>query len=258
MPAYMRISAFLSGGERSGKLVIFDKDGTLIDFHAMWGSWVTTLARRLEAAAYMTLGPQLYARVGFDSASGRIDPDKPLAIGTMAELRAMCTELLRDAGLPPGAAEAATEQAWYAPDPVALARPLANLARLFGELRARGVRVAVATTDDRAPTAATLAGLGVLTLVDALACGDDGHPIKPAPDAIVKLCRELEVAPSNTAVVGDTAADLRMGRAAGVGLTIGVLSGVGRRELLEPLADALLPSVAALLDPRVELPDRKL
>ena len=31
------------------RLVIFDKDGTLIHFDAMWGGWVTELARRLEA-----------------------------------------------------------------------------------------------------------------------------------------------------------------------------------------------------------------
>ena len=30
------------------ELVIFDKDGTLIDFHAMWGGWAETLAERLE------------------------------------------------------------------------------------------------------------------------------------------------------------------------------------------------------------------
>jgi phosphoglycolate phosphatase len=38
-----------------------------------------------------------------------------------------------------------------------------------------------------------------------------------------------------------------MGRAAGVGVNIGVLSGVGPAELLAPLADALLASVAELL-----------
>jgi len=119
--------------------------------------------------------------------------------------------------------------------------------RRFGAVRARGMRIAVATTDDRAPTRATLEALGVAPLVDALACGDDGRPIKPAPDAILALCRELGVTPAQTAVVGDTTADMRMGRAAGVGLNIGVLSGVGSAALLAPLADVLLPSIAELL-----------
>jgi HAD superfamily hydrolase (TIGR01509 family) len=139
---------------------------------------------------------------------------------------------------------------------VALARPLGDLPTLFGALRARSLRIAVATTDDRAPTLATLEGLGIAPLVDALACGDDGHPIKPAPDAILVLCEKLGIAPPQVAMVGDTAADLRMGRAAGVGVNIGVLSGVGSAALLTPLADLLLPSVAGLL-PLATMDDRR-
>ncbi len=42
--------------------------------------------------------------------------------------------------------------------------------------------------------------------------------------------------------------DLEMGRAAGVGLVVGVLSGVSPREMLSPHADVLLESVAELVD----------
>ncbi|MFN8504911.1 HAD family hydrolase [Kouleothrix sp.] len=244
--AHPRISAFFSGGERAGELIIFDKDGTLIDFGAMWGGWITTLARRLEAASYVSVAPQLFEAVGYDAATGKVGPAAPLAIGTMDGLRELCGEVLRAAGLPEPSAAAVVRAAWYPPDPVALAKPLADLPALFGALRARGCRIAIATTDDRAPTEATLAGLGVAALVDALACGDDGHALKPAPDAVLKLCARVGVAPAHTAVVGDTSADLRMGRAAGAALTVGVLSGVGTPAQLAPLADALLPSVAAL------------
>jgi phosphoglycolate phosphatase-like HAD superfamily hydrolase len=245
------------------KLIIFDKDGTLIDFNTMWISWVVELARRLEAAK-LSIGHEelrnipsqhkqfsftdnLFRTMGVDVAAGRVLPGSHLALDPMAELRALTVQFLQDAGLAPEQAEQAVAGAWFIPDPVALARPLADLPALFGALRARGLRIAVATTDDRAPTLATLTALGVAPLVDALACGDDGRPIKPAPDAILALCRKLGIAPAQAAMVGDTAADLRMGRAAGVGLTVGVLSGVGSAELLAPLADVLLPSVADLL-----------
>ena len=229
------------------RAVVFDKDGTLIDFNAMWGSWITDLARHLEAVSYVAIAPQLFRAVGFDPATGAVAPSGPLAIATMAEIRVLANQVLRAAGLTPASAAAATQAGWYIPDPVALAQPLADLPALFGSLRARGMRIAVATTDDRAPTLATLAALGVAPLVDALACGDDGRPIKPAPDTILALCQELGVAPAQAAMVGDTVADLRMGRAASVGLNIGVLSGVGAAELLAPLADVLLLSVAGML-----------
>ncbi len=229
------------------KAIVFDKDGTLIDFNAMWGDWITDLARHLEAAAYISIAPQLFRAVGFDSATGAVATDGPLAVATMVELRALAGEVLRAAGLTSASAAAAIQAGWYIPDPVTLARPLADLPVLFNAVRARGLRIAVATTDDRAPTLATLAALGVASLVDALACGDDGRPIKPAPDAILALCRQLGIAPAQVAMVGDTTADLRMGRAAGVGLNIGVLSGVGSAEALTPLADVLLSSVAELM-----------
>jgi phosphoglycolate phosphatase len=227
--------------------IVFDKDGTLIDFDAMWGGWIATLARRLEAATYVTLAPQLFAAVGFDPATGHVDPAAPLAIGTMTDLRDLAAEVLRAAGLTPASAAAAIQSAWYIPDPVALAKPLADLPRLFGALRARGMRIAIATTDDRAPTEATLAALGVAGMVGALACGDDGHPIKPAPDAILNICAQLGIAPADSAMIGDTLADVRMGRGAGAGLVIGVRSGVGAPALLAAEADLVLDSVADLL-----------
>jgi phosphoglycolate phosphatase-like HAD superfamily hydrolase len=237
----------LDDRDYAGFLFIFDKDGTLIDFDAMWAGWMVELARHLETAAYIPVAPQLFQAVGFDPATGAIDPSGPLAIATMDELRALAAEVLQAAGLTPASAAAAIKAGWLIPDPVALARPLADLPALFGALRARGLRIAVATTDDRAPTLATLQALGVAPLIDAVACGDDGRPIKPAPDAILALCAQLGISPARAAMVGDTAADMRMGRAAGAGLNVAVLSGVGSAELLGPLADVLLPSVAGMI-----------
>ena len=63
---------------------------------------------------------------------------------------------------------------------------------------------------------------------------------------MLRLCERLGVPPTRTAVVGDSPADLRMGRAAGVARTIAVLTGVGDRATLEPLADTVLSSIADL------------
>jgi len=47
-------------------------------------------------------------------------------------------------------------------------------------------------------------------------------------------------------VVGDAVAGLRMARSAGAGLAGGVLTGVGSRRKLGPLADLILDSVAEI------------
>jgi len=92
----------------------------------------------------------------------------------------------------------------------------------------------------------TLEALGIATEFAALSCADDGRPTKPAPDPVLHLCAELGVPPERTAVVGDAPADLRMARAAGVARAIGVLTGVGDRATIEPLADVVLDSIADL------------
>jgi phosphoglycolate phosphatase-like HAD superfamily hydrolase len=137
-------------------------------------------------------------------------------------------------------------EAWFEPDPVATAVPLADLSQLFDALRAAGRRIAVATTDDRRPTEATLAGLEVAGAIDDVVCGDDDGPTKPDPATLVAIGARLGVPVGRIAMVGDTPADLRMARDAGA-VSIGVTSGVAQGPELMPLADALLGTIGELV-----------
>jgi phosphoglycolate phosphatase-like HAD superfamily hydrolase len=238
-----RLSHLLDGIE----LVVFDKDGTLIDFNAMWAGWADEIGRRLEAATRRPIAGDVFAAIGYDPVAGRALTGSPLAIATMGEIREVVAAVVRRWCPGVAAARRAVEAGWYEPDPVTTARPIADLAALFGALRAGGAQVAVATTDDREPTEATLRALGLREMVTALACGDDGVGVKPDPAMVLALCQATGVAPGRAAVFGDTPADLAMGRAAGLRVVGGVLSGVGSRAELEPLADVVLGSVGELL-----------
>ena len=227
-------------------VVIFDKDGTLIDFHAMWGGWARGLGDRLDAVIKRPVSLDVFAAIGFDPTSGRVAPGGELATATMAGIEETVARVLRRWCPSISAARRATEAAWFLPDPVALAVPLTNLAAIFGQLRADGRRIAVVTTDDRTPTDATLRSLGVRDHVRAMVCGDDGFPMKPEPDPVFAICQVFQSDPSRVAVVGDTPADLAMGRAAGAGRVIGVRSGLGSDADLRE-ADAIIDSIADLL-----------
>lgn len=230
-------------------LIIFDKDGTLIHFEAMWGAWAIDLAQKLEAITGRSMAERLYKTLDFYADTGQIAPHGALSVTPVAGLRLLTVQVLvGEVGLSPAAAEAAVAKIWQTPDPVATAHPLADLPLLFTTLRAHGLKIAVATSDDRAPTAATIAKLGLSDFVAALACADDGIPIKPEPDMVLSLCRTLAIAPAQTVMVGDNVADLQMGRAAGAGLVVAVLSGVSSAEILAPHADIILPSVAGLIE----------
>jgi phosphoglycolate phosphatase len=229
-------------------LVVFDKDGTLIDFDVMWGGWAENLADRLEASLGHPIRVDLHREIGYDTKARRTRPGSPLAATPMAELRELTTDLVvRFTGRSTWAAAKAVDDAWLPPDPILLAHPLTDLDALFRALRGAGCRVAVVTSDDRAPTESTLAGLGIAGLVDAVVCADDGLPSKPAPDTLLEACRILGLEPARTAMIGDSVADMTMATAAGVGRRIAVLSGIGQRSELEPLSDAVIGSIAELL-----------
>ncbi len=236
------LSPLLDGIE----LVVFDKDGTLIDFHAMWGGWALEFGRRLDGSTRRPVAGDVFAAIGFDPASGLVRAGAPLAVATMAEIAELSAAVIRRWCPSVAAARRAVESAWFEPDPVATAVPTADLGELFGRLRDGGRRIAVATTDDRAPTEATLRALGIREQVSALACGDDGVGVKPHPAMLLAICATVAIPPDRTAVVGDTPADLAMGRSAGAGRVIGVLTGVGNRTELEPIADAVLGSIEEL------------
>jgi HAD superfamily hydrolase (TIGR01549 family) len=227
-------------------LLIFDKDGTLIEFHLMWGGWVESLGQRLEAATGLAVRDGLFDLLGVDPGTGRVEAHGMLAATPMSRIREAVVAHVAGAGATPEAAVAAVAASWYAPDPVELAQPVTDLKALLGRLRGRVPQFAVATSDDRDPTERTLRALGIDGEMAAIACADDGFASKPAPDPVLQLCARLGVPPGCSAVVGDSPADMAMARAAGSVRAIGVLTGVGDRAMLEPLADAVIGSIEEL------------
>lgn len=127
-------------------------------------------------------------------------------------------------------------------------KPFTDIRKLFSNIQKRGMKVAIATTDDRRATEAMLCAFGVSELVNTIVCADDGIKAKPAPDMVTTICEQLHVDPCSVVVVGDTVADLQMARSAQAGYVIGVLSGVGSLANLTPLADILMDTVDSLQD----------
>ncbi len=232
-------------------LVVFDKDGTLIDFDSMWGRLAKVWVGRLVAGiADSSLEADLYRSLGYEPAEQRTDPQGPLAIATTAQLWAIAAGTLYRHGLPWPEAEDRVRWAFdtTAELPLAsLVRPAGDVAGLLAQLRQAGVQTAVVTTDHRAETEETLRLLGVSGLVNQVVCGDDGLPSKPAPDMLLAVLERSGLRPSRTAVVGDTLGDLLMAERAGAGLKVAVLSGAGLGPALGQHADVVLQSIDEII-----------
>lgn len=234
------------------KLIAFDKDGTLFDFNASWrGIFLQAAEGLLSNFTDRTdLRADFYQALGFDAVEGTFSEDGPFAAGTSeATVHAAATVLHQhsDHSLSWHDCERLVRRK-FAPvlaESVELS-PVTELAPLFSSLHDSSVRVAVITNDDSGPTEAALAEFRLSRFVDFIACGDSAYRHKPAPDPLLAAARVLDVTLAETVVVGDSAADLRMARSAGAGLAVGVLTGVGSRRTLGPLADLILDSVAEI------------
>ena len=232
---------------RAPQLVIFDKDGTLIDFQQMWGRWAIGFAERMSVAIGHDVRAFFAEAYGYNPVTAHIDPTGRLAIASMAHMQQVAVQIVVPYGITVGAAYVLVQQAWQPPDPARDAVPLVDVLALFTAIHARGAQIAVATADDRAPTLATLMHLGVAHLVGAVACADDaGIAPKPAPDKILAVCKTLGVAPRDAIMLGDTPADMQMGHNAGVMAQIGVTSGLSDASHLQQYASYIMPTVAEL------------
>jgi 2-phosphoglycolate phosphatase len=95
-------------------------------------------------------------------------------------------------------------------------------------LAALGGRKGTATTKGTPTTRAVLEQFGLLRYFDHVQ-GTDGFPAKPAPDVIHAALAGLGAKPEDCVLVGDSAADMEAGKAAGV-KTCAVRYGYGKAE----------------------------
>lgn len=233
-------------------LVIFDKDGTLLDFDVMWGNLLigTVGALAAQVAEHQALVTDMYLALGYDPQRRWTDPHGPWAMATTEQGLTILAAVLYHHGQPWHLAEAAVRDAWREMSAPAmlprLTQPTTDLTSLFLALRRAGIRVALDTTDDRSATEATLNFLNISHLVDSVVCGDDDLPGKPAPERLLATCQRLSVPAERTVMVGDTVFDLLMGQRAGAGLVVGVLTGATDWATLAAHADVVLNSIAEL------------
>ncbi|MDX8464621.1 HAD family hydrolase [Mesorhizobium sp. VK23B] len=226
------------------KGILFDKDGTLVDFNATWLGVADFMA--MDAAeGDRWKADRLLAAAGFDFASKRFKPDSIFASGSNMDVVELWFPRLSDEDHML-AVSRFNEITSVQGSSMAVALP--GIVESLRALHKRSLRLGVATNDSTSGAEKTLATLGVAQLFDAAFGYDAVANPKPAPDTVVAFCDLTGLKPGEIAMVGDNRHDLEMARAGGCGLAIGVLSGTGTRDSLSPMADVILDSVADLPD----------
>ena len=231
----------LTIGEKSlaPDLVIFDKDGTLIDFKRLWHAWYRLLLAELARHVRLddTLLHHLSQTLGYNPVQDSWHSEGPLTLATISEIRLLiagvlyahhlCTwnqakELIAD-----------IENKVRSELPLhELVQPLGDARGLLAKIRQKGIKTAVATGDIRPITEISLRVARIDDMFD-MVVAEEGVLVKPA-DMVLAICSGVHVH-RKSIVIGDSVDDMLMARAAGVMAAVGVTSAPARSRFSLPM-----------------------
>ena len=219
--------------------LVFDKEGCLFDFNATWGDWARVMIAG-ETGGDAVLAARLADALDYDMDAARFRPGsvviaEPVDVTAEAILAVIGGEKAALIARMNAAAREVTQVE---------ATPLKPF---FAGLKARGLTVGLATNDAEAPARRHLERANVTAHFDFIAGYDSGHGAKPGPGQLLAFCAATGQDPADCAMIGDSLHDMMAGRAAGM-TCIGVLTGPAPAEELAPMADVVLPSIAAVPD----------
>ena len=231
----------ITGDHSPIRAILFDKDGTLVDFERTWGPAVDAVLRHL-ASGNDALYHKLAAASGFDPSTDCFRPDSPL-IGqpTSVFARPIASLLGRPADT---AFLTAIDQLLCAATTRNLT-PIDDPKTVLGQLAARSYRLGLITNDAEATARAHARKLGIAPLLAFIAGYDSGFGAKPDAGPVLAFAAAVGVSPAEIVVVGDTVLDVATARSAGTQAVV-VLTGPAPFDRHLTKADGVIPSLAAL------------
>jgi phosphoglycolate phosphatase len=219
--------------------ILFDKDGTLLDFTPTW------LPAYQAGALFAAGGDEAKARhmmvsTGLEEETDDFSHGSLLASATTDQIAEAWVELGADHSpleLTPLLDEIFAEQ-------TALSSvPFPGLYELISELSEKEIVLGLGTNDGEVSAKEFLKTANIESFFSFVAGYDSGHGGKPAPGMILAFCDAHDLDPASVMVVGDNHCDLEMGRAAEAGFVVGVLSGNGTHDELAPFADVIISGI---------------
>ena len=221
--------------------LVFDKDGTLLDFSATWDPAIAE-AIEWSAAADLARQGEIAQALGFDMEKRTCLVNAPVVHDSNTRLAEMLNPLTDGRGrdLIDKAADLVLDHVTPVPAATSVLRALREV----------GIRTAVCTNDDEAAARDQLKRLGWLEdeepLVEHVFGCDSGHGSKPEAGMLLAAAAALGVPPSRCAMIGDAAGDLTASKRAGFAASflVGPPSAV---EHHGPLADFWIQDLEELI-----------
>lgn len=223
--------------------LLFDKDGTILDFFKTWIPINRAMATD-AAGGDAALAATLLRAGGHDPDTDIVASGAVLSAAGAQGITACFAEALGDRA-PPDLLHIITRN--FRDGGAKYATLIDGAVDELERLQELGYRLGLATNDTIAGIHASLGRFDDLVdRFEFLVGCDSGHGAKPEPGMGLAFAAATGLDPSCCAIIGDSVHDLEMGRRAGFGLRVGVLTGPTLREDLMPHADIVIGSVLEL------------
>jgi len=231
------------------ELVIFDRDGTLIDLYHYWSNMVKI--RSIKICEFYNLEDRhvekLMFEMGIDRNNSKIKPTGPVGLKTRKEVMSYAIEYLKSLEI--DNSEETCNKIFIEADTHSLTlldsfvKPLDGMYRLIESLVENKCKIAVATTDIEDRAVRTINTLKLSDKFDKIVGSDTVKKGKPNPDMILKISHDLDVDLKKIVMVGDAYTDIEMGKSAKIKASIGVCTGLTTKEDLNEISPFVADSI---------------
>jgi|SRR5690625_3579643 len=210
--------------------ILFDKDGTLLDFRSLWVNWAQEFITRIISAAKLTEieRGRLSQSIGFQYDLKRWDPTGPLCIGSLNDLISILSLQLYQNGFGWDEALAIvtdahddTDQKNDWKDSI---KAVSGLRQLLAKAKACSLKLGVVTSDNHSQAIKHLKALEIDLYFKSVIGHDQVERGKPYPDMVEKACEHLDLKPKHALIIGDSNGDMVLGKKSGTVASIGIVS----------------------------------
>ena len=221
--------------------ILFDKDGTLIEFDRSWEKIGVRFVESLLDTFPVQNKEEALRQLGVIKES--IDPKSVMGSGSLQQIIAAFNDVT---GQDTTEWSKSTSQK-LVDERIPEINWVDGVEETLQKLKSRGYKLGVVTSDTKKGVEQFLAHTNATSLFDIIISTEANAYEKPNLKVLAPLFDNHQVAPHQVAIVGDTANDMKTASNANLGMAIGVLTGVATKEELHE-ADVILNSAKDILE----------
>ncbi len=232
----------------SVKAVIFDKDGTVLDFDGFWLPVAVKATEIIMSKLGVIDVPSAAVLKSMGVVDGIASIKGSLCFGTYRDMAEDMNSVFKKYGysFDTDMLTELTVDAYHGSIDAGEIKPTCpNIEEVMQYLKSKDIKIVLVTSDGPAVTAECLKGLKIDKYFDVVFTDDGTHPNKPDPFMINKLCEDYGFSKGEVVMVGDTLADMNFAINGGI-RSVGLAKSEENKAILLEKTDMVVPDISYL------------